>query len=147
MVQHRSRIGRNRPEQVRDGPRHPRNTPGPLSAHIFFVEKTPKINETSRRLKTIFLESPCFPKNVKTQLDFLTNRELELIYKARQMRNLEVLWYKIVFSLYLFYVSSRPRPISEKWVFKPFCYGRTLILKQDPKTTFQIQNVPKCRFS
>ena len=71
-------------------------------------------------------ENRFFPKNVKSQWDFLTNRELELIYKARQMRNLEVIWYLF---LYLFYVSSRPRPISEKLVFKPFCYGWTLILK------------------
>ena len=61
-----------------------------------------------------------FLKNVKSQWDFLTNRELELIYKARQMRNQKVIWYKNVFTLYLFYVSSRPGPISEKLFFKPF---------------------------
>ena len=60
--------------------------------------------KTSRRLTTNFFESPFPPQNPKTQWDFLTNRELELIYKARQMQNLEVIWYKNVFSLYLFYV-------------------------------------------
>ena len=45
---------------------------------------------------------PISPKNVKSQWDFLTNRELELIYKARQMRNCEVIWYKIVLFLCIF---------------------------------------------
>ena len=58
--------------------------------------------KTSRRPKTDFLESPFSPKSVKSQWDFLTNRELELIYKARQMRNLEVTWYKNVFVLCIF---------------------------------------------
>ena len=58
--------------------------------------------KTSRRQKTNFSESLFFPINVKSQWDFLTNRELELIYKARQMRNLEVIWYKIVFFLCIF---------------------------------------------
>ena len=117
-----SRIGRNRSGVVPD-------TPGTLLDHFWdntCFKKAPKIMKTSRRPKTDFSESMFFPINVKSQWDFLTNRELELIYKARQMRNLGVIWF--FSSLYIFYVSSRPRPISEKLVFKPFCYGWTLIL-------------------
>jgi hypothetical protein len=62
-----------------------------------FFKKTPKIKKTSRRPKTDFLKSPFSPINVKSQWDFFTNRELELIYKARQMRNQKVIWYKNVF--------------------------------------------------
>ena len=76
--------------------------------------------KTSRRLKTGFLETPFSPKNVKAQWDFLTNRALELMYQGRKTRNLELVWYICFLYLYLFYVSSRPRPISEKLVFKPF---------------------------
>ena len=61
-----------------------------------FFKKTPKIKTTSRRPNTVFGENPFFPKHVKSQWDFLTNREFELIYKARKMRNLEVIWYIII---------------------------------------------------
>ena len=45
----------------------------------------------------------------------------ELKYKGRRTRNTQVCRQKntTVF-LYLSYMSSRPRPISEKWVFEPF---------------------------
>ena len=105
MVQNRSRIGRNRPAMVPQ-------TPGTLLDHFrdttFLITKMPKIKKTSRRPNTVFFESPFFPKNVKSQWDFLTNRALELKYQGRKVRNQKLIWYKNVFTLYLFYVSSRP---------------------------------------
>ena len=124
MVQNRSRIGPNRSGMVPD-------TPRTLPDHFrekHFVSKNTQNQENVQTSQTRFLlESPFFPINVKSQWDFLTNRELELIYKARQMRNLEVIWYKHILFFFVSFLcvkSSRThfwkvdfQAFSEKWVF------------------------------
>ena len=44
----------------------------------------------------------------------------ELKYKGRRTRNTQVCRHKITAYVYLSYMSSCARPISEKWVFEPF---------------------------
>ena len=44
----------------------------------------------------------------------------ELKYEGRRTRNTQVCRHKITAYVYLSYMSSCARPISEKWVFEPF---------------------------
>ena len=116
MVQNKSRIGRNRSGMVPD-------TSGTLLDHFWkkhvFAKKLP--NSWKRPdVRTPFFGKSIFPKNVKTQWDFLTNRELELIYKAKQMRTLEVIWYKIVFFVVSFLCVKSSKTHFRKVGFQAF---------------------------
>ena len=94
-------------------------TPGTLLDHFwdktFFQKKRPKSRKRPAVPKPIFLESPCFLKNVKSQWDFLTNRALELKYQGRKMRNQKLIWSKI-FHMCIFYMCQVVQdPFLKSW--------------------------------
>ena len=75
-------------------------------------KKNPK---TSDSLNTDILP---IPTSISTKTS-----PFELTYKGRRTRNTQVCRHKMEPIVYLSYMSSRPRPISEKWVFEPFVKG------------------------
>ena len=82
--------GPNRAQQM-NGPNRAQQMNGPNRAQMNLLENTK--NHPPKKFPKD-QKRPDFWKPIapKSQWDFLTNRELELIYKARQVRNQKLIW-------------------------------------------------------
>ena len=105
-----------------------------IQRNLFGNTQNPPPKKSPKDQKRPDFWKPIAPKS---QWDFLTNRELELIYKARQMRNQKVIWYKNVFYFVSFLCVKSSRTHFWKVGFQAF--SEKLVLVADNRDILRNQ--------
>ena len=102
------------------------DTTGTLLDHFreqHFFQKNAQHQENVQASQNRFFGKSVFPQKREIPVGFPYQPSARIKVSRQKDAKSKVNMVEHISYVYLFYVSSRPRPISEKWVFKPFVVG------------------------
>ena len=121
------------PEWARNGPEYAgigrgwsQTPPGPFWTTFWkkhFFQKNTQHQENVQTSQSRFFEKSVSPHKRQIPVGFPYQPRARINVSRQKDAKSGVSMVEQILYVYLFYVSSRPRPISEKWVFKPFVAG------------------------